>query len=444
MNALKTLSFILVVLLFSCSKDATKDIFKPDFTFAPHPTDGNVYVFTNTTQGEHTHWRWVFGNGERTDRELVNESEISAFYPESGTYEITLTIWGSSDLADNKSITKEITVENNVFTPSVSIEPVNGKVNTYNISNATTGDFDECTWTIKGELRNDNGQAVEVYYPFKGSYNIELNVTKGDYTVNTNKEIIIYNEDPDFFDHYQLVWNDEFNGTELDADKWTFETGANGWGNNEWQNYTNNENISLNNGKLSITAKLEGDGQKVGDYTSARLNAKQSFTYGIFEVRAKMPSDNGPGIWPAIWMLGESIQNGRSWPLCGEIDMMEYVSWDPNKVSCAIHTESNNHTLGNNIGSGHVDLETAEEEFHNYGLIWTESFLRFYRDDINNTILIYNKPVNSNKENWPFDEPFYYLLNIAVGGSYGGAQGVDDNIFPSTMEVEYVKVFQLD
>lgn len=239
------------------------------------------------------------------------------------------------------------------------------------------------------------------------------------------------------------MWNDEFDGTSINTDKWKFETGDHGWGNNEWQNYTDNRNVTVSDGTLKIEAKLIGDGQKVGDYTSTRLNQKESFTYGIYEVKGKMPDYKGPGVWPAIWMLGESIQTGTSWPLCGEIDIMEYVSWDPNKVSSTIHIESNNHRKGNSIGTGHLSLETAEEEFHIYGIIWTENFLKFYRDDVSNILLTYNKPAIANDENWPFDKPFYYLLNIAVGGDYGGVNGVDDSNFPSTMEVDYVRVYQL-
>ncbi|TRX72125.1 glycoside hydrolase family 16 protein [Carboxylicivirga sp. M1479] len=259
-----------------------------------------------------------------------------------------------------------------------------------------------------------------------------------------SQTIPVDEDDAEFLSHYTMVWNDEFDGSNLSGDKWSSETGQHGWGNAEWQNYTDGDNVEVSDGTLKIIAEKIGEGQKVGDYTSARLNSTAAFTYGIYEVRAKMPADKGPGVWPAIWMLGESIQNGTSWPLCGEMDIMEYVSWDPNTTSSSIHIESNNHAQGNAIGSGHLALETAEEEFHNYGVIWTESFLRFYRDDVENVILTYRKPNEATEENWPFDKPFYFLLNIAVGGNYGGVNGVDDIIFPATMEVEYVRVYQLE
>jgi len=417
----------------------------PDFEISTHPSDANVLVFENTTQGEHYFWRWEFGNKERIDREPVSPNNVQSFYPEKGTFEVTLTIWGSaSDLADNKKISKQVTIDEDVFTGSISVVSMAEKSNTYQLLNTTTGDFSEAIWTINGEEQIDDGQAFEVYYPFEGDYNIELKVLAGNYEKKVSETIAVDEDDSNFMDHYAMVWNDEFGGSSLEATQWSSETGQHGWGNAEWQNYTNGDNVEVSDGTLKIISKKIGDGQKVGDYTSARLNATQSFTYGIFEVRAKMPADKGPGVWPAIWMLGESIKSGTSWPLCGEMDIMEYVSWDPNTTSSSIHIESNNHAQGNAIGSGHLPLETAEEAFHNYGVIWTESFLRFYRDDMDNVILNYKKPNNATEKNWPFDQSFYFLLNMAVGGNYGGVNGVEDALFPATMEIDYVRIFQLN
>ena len=233
-----------------------------------------------------------------------------------------------------------------------------------------------------------------------------------------------------------------FESGELDNEKWIHETGASGWGNDELQNYTDGENTSVTDGTLQITVRKTGTGQNLGDYTSSRINGTDSFTFGRFEVRAKMPDYQGPGLWPAIWMLGRSIQEGTSWPLCGEIDIMEYVSWNPDHFSSAIHTESNNHAIGNAITEG-VSLPSVEEEFHTYGFIWTYTYLKFYIDNVDNIILTYNKPGSYNQDNWPFDQPFYFLFNIAVGGTYGGVEGVDDDIFPAVMEIDYVHIYQL-
>ena len=240
----------------------------------------------------------------------------------------------------------------------------------------------------------------------------------------------------------ELVWADEFDGDTVDTTKWKFETGAHGWGNNEWQNYTDSGNASVADGLLKVTAKKEGAGQKVGDYTSVRMNSRQDFTYGRMEVRAKIPDMKGSGIWPAIWMLGSNIGE-VGWPDCGEIDIMEYVSFEPNTVHFSIHSKANNHVQGTQVTSGPLQLATIEEEFHNYGILWTEDYIKFYVDDIDNVKLAFSRPSNPNQDNWPFSNPFYFLLNIAVGGNWGGQQGVDDSIFPSTMDVDYVRVYQI-
>ena len=241
-----------------------------------------------------------------------------------------------------------------------------------------------------------------------------------------------------------LIWADEFDGDRLDYDKWTPETGDHGWGNNELQNYTAIQNTEVSNGTLKIYAKKVGDGQDVGDYTSARLNSNQSFTYGRMEIRAKIPDLKGNGLWPAIWMLGESIKTGTGWPACGEIDIMEYVSYAPEQFYATIHTTANNHADGTAVGSGSVELTTIEEEFHNYGLIWEEDQLKFYLDEPTNIIFRFRKPANPTDANWPFDKPFYFLLNMAVGGNWGGAQGVNDANFPAAFEIDYVRVYELE
>ncbi|MGB5319883.1 glycoside hydrolase family 16 protein [Eudoraea sp.] len=246
----------------------------------------------------------------------------------------------------------------------------------------------------------------------------------------------------DYWDNAELVWADEFEGSTLISENWTFETGDHGWGNNELQNYVEDDNVEVSEGTLKIMAK-KVEGFPVGaKYTSTRLNSKKQFLYGRMEIRAKIPEDKGNGIWPALWMLGNNIQN-IGWPACGEIDIMEYVSFEPNQMHFSIHSTANNHKNGTQITSGPVKLETIEEEFHNYGLLWTDKYIKFYIDDIENIALNFQRPAISNSENWPFSKPFYFLMNIAVGGDWGGLNGVDDSIFPATMEVDYVRVYQI-
>lgn len=246
----------------------------------------------------------------------------------------------------------------------------------------------------------------------------------------------------DYWNKAVLVWQDEFDGNSLSEENWIFETGANGWGNNELQNYTEGENVTVSDGTLKIVAKKTELGPGTAEYTSARLNSTTHFKYGRMEIRAKIPDHKGNGLWPALWMLGTTIQTA-GWPACGEIDIMEYVSFEPDQTHFSIHSLANNHKDGTQVTSGPVLLETIEEEFHNYGILWTDKYLKFYIDDIENIKLIFPRPAISNVENWPFSGSFYFLMNIAIGGDWGGLEGVNDDIFPAVMEVDYVRVYQV-
>lgn len=248
--------------------------------------------------------------------------------------------------------------------------------------------------------------------------------------------------DPAYWDSAELVWSDEFDGDALNTDNWLFETGAHGWGNNELQNYVESGVAEVSGGTLKITAHKTGSGQFTGAYESARLNSKRSFTYGRLEFRARIPEHKGNGIWPALWMLGSNI-GSAGWPRCGEIDIMEYVSFEPDQIHFSLHSTANNHANGTQITTGPVPLETVEEEFHNYGVLWTRDYIKFYLDDPANVKLTFVRPSPTTAENWPFSQPFYFLMNIAVGGNWGGLQGVDDSIFPAVMEVDYVRVYQV-
>ena len=239
----------------------------------------------------------------------------------------------------------------------------------------------------------------------------------------------------------KLVWSDEFEGDSLDLSKWTFETGAHGWGNWEWQDYTQGENVQVDNGTLKIVARKTGQGQQAGDYTSARLNTTETWTYGRIEVKARVPIHKGNGLWPAIWMLGENIQS-VGWPKCGEIDIMEYVSFNHDVAHQTLHSQANNHMRGTQISSGPKPVTNMDSEFHTYGILWDNEGILFYIDRLDNIMLTAMRPDNPNVENWPFDRPFYLLLNMAVGGSWGGRMGVNDQIFPSTFEIDYVRVYQ--
>ena len=237
---------------------------------------------------------------------------------------------------------------------------------------------------------------------------------------------------------YQLVWSDEFNGTTVNKNNWSFVIWDAGRVNNEWQKYVeSSENYKIDNGKLHITATKIGENQS-GGYASTRLisKSKQEFKYARIEFKANMPE--GRGTWPALWMLG-SNHDEVGWPDCGEIDILEYVGYQPNRVHNNIHTRDDFGVTNN--GSNNL-LNTAEEEFHVYGITWTNTKIEFYLDDPTNVVNTYS-PSNITAENWPFAQEFYLIMNFAVGGDWGGIQGVDETIWPQTMIVDYVRVYQL-
>ncbi|QAY79076.1 family 16 glycosylhydrolase [Sphingosinicella sp. BN140058] len=238
---------------------------------------------------------------------------------------------------------------------------------------------------------------------------------------------------------YTLAWSDEFDGAGVpDPAKWSYDTHANkaGWYNHELQYYAADrpENARIEGGRLIITARKESladrpdqGGQR---YTSARLitKGKAEWTYGVFEIRAKLPC--GKGSWPAIWMLGAAA----GWPDGGEIDIMEHVGKAPGEVSGTIHNRSTAGTFGK---SGQMRIPDACDAFHDYQIDWTPEAITFAVDG-----KTYHRYVNAKTgtAQWPFDKPQYLLLNLAIGGEMGG--DVDDGIFPIRFEIDHVRVYQ--
>jgi beta-glucanase (GH16 family) len=237
---------------------------------------------------------------------------------------------------------------------------------------------------------------------------------------------------------YLLVWADEFDSPGLpDASRWGYDTERNrlGWWNNERQYYAaaRVQNSVVENGLLRITARREAlstlpdwGGQA---YSSARLitRGKAAWSYGFFEIRAKMPC--GTGTWPAIWMLG----SGGVWPDDGEVDILEHVGRTPGEILGTVHTP----TTGGSGNGSRTALPTACTEFHDYQLLWTADEIAI---GVNGNVYHRYRNPRTGRAAWPFDAPQYLLLNIAVGGTLGGA--VDDSIFPRLMEIEHVRVWQ--
>jgi beta-glucanase (GH16 family) len=231
----------------------------------------------------------------------------------------------------------------------------------------------------------------------------------------------------------ELVFSDEFDGKALDENVWNYKLGDGcpdlcGWGNNERQIYTK-ENAQLRDGFLVITATKQGD-----VYSSARLTTedKLEFKYGTIEVRAQLPK--GSGLWPAIWMLGSNIKTAK-WPNCGEIDIMEYVGRKPGEFFTSLHTAA---SYGETINSKNHIVPNIEEGFHTYAAQWTKDEITF---SIDGNLVYTFSPQEKNTKNWPFDQPFYVLLNMAIGGNFGGPT-VDDSIFPQEFIIDYVRVYK--
>ena len=230
-----------------------------------------------------------------------------------------------------------------------------------------------------------------------------------------------------------VLFNENFEDSFLDLNYWNYELGDGcpnlcGWGNNESQIYTKN-NIFIRDKKLVLKATKRNN-----KYYSGRITTKDKieFQYGTVEVKAKLPT--GTGVWPAIWMLGHDIDD-VFWPSCGEIDIMEYVGKTPGKIHNTLHTKG---SYGQSINTQVTTIENIENEFHVYKLNWDKNKIQFSVDE---KLLYTFSPQNKNKINWPFDKPFYLILNLAIGGNFGGGE-IDDNIFPQEFIIDYIKIYK--
>ena len=235
---------------------------------------------------------------------------------------------------------------------------------------------------------------------------------------------------------YSLTWSDEFNGNSLDQSSWNYEIGGNGWGNNELEYYTNSTKNSFitKGGYLVLEARKETIG--TNNYTSARLQTlgKREFIHGRIDIRAKLPK--GKGIWPALWMLGSNIKT-TPWPASGEIDIMELLGHEPNKIYGTIHWgdvgEGSTH-----IGKDYV-LPSGDfsQTFHVFSLIWAADKIEWYVDDVK----FYTAKKSDVNGDYPFDKPFFFIFNVAVGGNWPGNPDAT-TVFPQRMIVDYIRVFQ--
>ncbi len=300
-------------------------------------------------------------------------------------------------------------------------------------------------------LERVDGNSATYQYQEKGQYSIVVQAhSEEDKFVVESQKVTMNNENmgldpntgfetPDSYPDYNLVWRDEFDGTMVSND-WTFQIGDGcpdlcGWGNDELQFYKE-ENTNVADGWLTITAKPETAGNRT--YTSSRLitQGKQSFTYGRIDIRAVMPK--GQGLWPALWMLGESIEQ-IGWPNCGEIDIMEMVGGSTNNndgtVHGTVHWDSNGN-YANYGGSTELEYGTLSDEPHVYSIIWDEREIRWFIDDVQYHVIDIT-PGDLEE----FHQPHFFIMNVAVGGRWPGNPD-GSTLFPQEMRVDYIRVFQ--
>lgn len=310
---------------------------------------------------------------------------------------------------------------------------------TYNITStmvAAAGDFQ--TISKDGSPLNATDRKMKIH--FNGAVAID----KLTFKLIRNHEIT-----PQFMtqnttgEEWKVVWSDEFEGTEVDTSKWTYDIGNWGWGNFELQYYTENrkENARVEDGNLIIEARKNDMGEA---WTSARLTTrgKTAFTYGRIEISAKVPVEKGN--WAAGWTLGDSYVDELSWPYCGELDIMESVGYELDDETekgiahASVHCEAYYFKLGNQK-TYIVDVEKMKSEFHEYMIEWTPEYIKAFVDG--NEYFHYDN--SGEPGTWPFDEPQNLILNLAMGGGWGGAQGMNEEVTSQKMIVDYVRVYEL-
>ena len=300
----------------------------------------------------------------------------------------------------------------------------------------------DCTWTFSDEpSRTYTGAVLVHYFPRRGTYEATLRIHKDGASGEKTLRVGIA-EDSWYTAHgEELAWNDEFNGSRISTADWNYDLGQGNdkWGNNELQNYTAApQNAFLRDGTLVIKAIMADARQEVGSYTSARLttNGKHEIHRGRVEVRAKMPS--GRGTWAGIWLYGRKAQ-----PSYSELDMMEYVGCDKGIVYTTVHTSA---TLGGSQAKSTAakTVPDAETAFHTYGMDWQDGRIDFYLDHPDNVYHTFTPASTADPDFWPFDKDkdLYLILNLAVGGDWGGMRGIDDTIWPQELVIDYVRLFR--
>ena len=244
-------------------------------------------------------------------------------------------------------------------------------------------------------------------------------------------------ETPSSYPGYHLAWSDEFSGSTLNLQNWTFDIGNNsGWGNQELEYYTSStNNVFVSGGNLVIEARQEANSGF--NYSSARIKTEgiQQFTYGRIDIRAKLPVAHG--MWPALWMLGSNISS-VPWPGCGETDIMELVGSNPNRVTGSLHWQNSDGSEGTYNNNYFLSSGDFSQQFHVFSLLWQHDTVQFFIDD---NLYVNGSVGNVTSGTYPFNLPFFFIFNVAVGGNFPGPPD-NTTVFPQRMFVDYVRVFQ--
>jgi hypothetical protein len=390
--------------------DATKNYYANYYQAAPFekagsPSSSCLYENVMTFSLDNNQLKFELNNGGNTFFNAAFESVVGGSGGSDNCY--------AYDTSGQKIVT---------LSPSESVVAAN------NIPNQT-----------RGTMLNITNGGFMGYYIGQSSYEI-LSITANRMVVRAvmggNPALAWYhifstsppNQTP-ATDYTNLVFSDEFNTDGApDSTKWSYDLGAGGWGNSEAQSYTSNAgNVIVAGGNLKITAKAEN--VTGANYTSARLKSenKFEFTYGKIEFRAKLPV--GGGTWPALWSLGQNYAT-NTWPTCGEIDVMEHKGNNPNVIYGTLHYPGVSPGGGN---SNNTTIANASSQFHVYKAIWSPTSVKIYVDDV-----LFHSVANT--ASLPFNSDFFLIMNVAMGGTFGGA--IDPAFVQSSMEVDYVRVYQ--
>ena len=409
-----------------------------EFSFPIGGGAQNVSLISNTSWTVLSDADWCSCSPESGAAGSVNVS-VAATVNNTGTTRSAELTFTAGSISKKIIVNQEGVVSLSVSPSEISISADGGSQNvmvTSNLSWEVSSDADWCVFSPESGSSGSRNISVSA----AGNYTGAIRFAELTFKVGSISEKCIVSQEstqmPSYVpDGYSLVWQDEFETSNVpNADKWWYETGKSGWGNNELQNYIpgiiGQDTCALvSDGILKIIAKKRGS-----EIISIRMNTNESWKYGYFEARLKLPS--GKGTWPAFWMMP---QNFTSWPGDGEIDIMEEVGYRPNYVSSAIHCTAYNHSNGTNKGN-ETFIATAQSDFHIYALEWTEDYIRTFVDG--KELFYFANDKTGNKNTWPFNAAFYLKLNLAWGGNWGGAQGVDESALPTTYSIDYVRVYQ--